>query len=118
MNMCGLPYHVKKCLEAGIDIVCAQGTEAGGIFERYHQSNFLIILIFFSSFFRLLMIHHIFYSCFLEFSLISSISILSYLSSLFLELSNFIGHTGDVSTMVLIPQCVELVKYLNYYFEL
>ena len=30
MNMVGSPRHVPKCIEAGVDIVCAQGTEAGG----------------------------------------------------------------------------------------
>lgn len=30
MNMIGDPKHVDKCLKLGIDIVCAQGTEAGG----------------------------------------------------------------------------------------
>lgn len=30
MNMIGAPHHVAKALEVGIDIVCAQGTEAGG----------------------------------------------------------------------------------------
>jgi NAD(P)H-dependent flavin oxidoreductase YrpB (nitropropane dioxygenase family) len=30
MNMVGSPKHVKYCLEAGVDIICAQGTEAGG----------------------------------------------------------------------------------------
>ncbi|KAK6531644.1 hypothetical protein TWF694_002822 [Orbilia ellipsospora] len=30
MNMIGHPKHVKKCLEAGCDIICAQGGEGGG----------------------------------------------------------------------------------------
>jgi len=30
MNMIGAPHHAVKAVEAGIDIVCAQGTEAGG----------------------------------------------------------------------------------------
>eukprot|EP00931_Biecheleriopsis_adriatica_P090370 TRINITY_DN64369_c0_g1_i1.p1 TRINITY_DN64369_c0_g1~~TRINITY_DN64369_c0_g1_i1.p1 ORF type:complete len:379 (+),score=73.01 TRINITY_DN64369_c0_g1_i1:137-1138(+) len=30
MNMIGSPRHVKKALEAGVDIICAQGTEGGG----------------------------------------------------------------------------------------
>jgi NAD(P)H-dependent flavin oxidoreductase YrpB (nitropropane dioxygenase family) len=30
MNMIGHPKHVKKCLEVGADIVCAQGGEGGG----------------------------------------------------------------------------------------
>ncbi|KAJ5133477.1 hypothetical protein N7448_001495 [Penicillium atrosanguineum] len=30
MNMIGHPKHVKKCLEVGIDIICAQGGEGGG----------------------------------------------------------------------------------------
>lgn len=55
MNMCGLPYHAQKALDAGIDIICAQGTEAG-------------------------------------------------------------GHTGDVSTMVLVPQCVDIVRNRVNYF--
>jgi NAD(P)H-dependent flavin oxidoreductase YrpB (nitropropane dioxygenase family) len=49
MNMVGSPKHVEKALAAGVDAVCAQGTEAG-------------------------------------------------------------GHTGDVATMPLIPQCVDICK--------
>jgi NAD(P)H-dependent flavin oxidoreductase YrpB (nitropropane dioxygenase family) len=30
MNMVGAPKHAKKALEAGVDIVCAQGSEGGG----------------------------------------------------------------------------------------
>jgi len=30
MNMIGSPNHVKKALEAGVDIICAQGGEGGG----------------------------------------------------------------------------------------
>jgi len=30
MNMIGAPKHVKKALEAGVDILCAQGGEGGG----------------------------------------------------------------------------------------
>jgi len=30
MNMIGHPKHVKKCLELGCDIICAQGGEGGG----------------------------------------------------------------------------------------
>ena len=30
MNMVGSPKHVKKALAVGVDIICAQGTEAGG----------------------------------------------------------------------------------------
>lgn len=30
MNMVGAPHHVEKALEVGVDIICAQGTEAGG----------------------------------------------------------------------------------------
>lgn len=30
MNMIGAPHHVDKALEAGADIICAQGTEGGG----------------------------------------------------------------------------------------
>jgi len=55
MNMCGLPQHVIKALDVGVDIICAQGTEAG-------------------------------------------------------------GHTGEVSTMVLIPQCVDLVRGRKNFF--
>lgn len=47
MNMVGAPKHVRYCIEAGVDIICAQGTEAG-------------------------------------------------------------GHTGDISTMVLLPQVVDM----------
>ena len=49
MNMVGSPKHVKYCIQAGVDIICAQGTEAG-------------------------------------------------------------GHTGSISTLVLIPQVVDLCK--------
>jgi len=30
MNMIGHPKHVKKCLELGVDLICAQGGEGGG----------------------------------------------------------------------------------------
>lgn len=30
MNMIGHPKHVAKCLERGVDIICAQGGEGGG----------------------------------------------------------------------------------------
>jgi NAD(P)H-dependent flavin oxidoreductase YrpB (nitropropane dioxygenase family) len=30
MNMVGAPKHVHYCIDAGVDIICAQGTEAGG----------------------------------------------------------------------------------------
>lgn len=30
MNMIGAPKHVAKALEAGVDLICAQGTEGGG----------------------------------------------------------------------------------------
>ena len=30
MNMIGHPKHVQKCLEVGVDIICAQGGEGGG----------------------------------------------------------------------------------------
>jgi len=30
MNMIGAPGHVQKALDVGMDIICAQGTEAGG----------------------------------------------------------------------------------------
>lgn len=30
MNMIGSPKHVAKCLEVGVDIICAQGGEGGG----------------------------------------------------------------------------------------
>lgn len=49
MNMIGSPRHVPHCLNAGVDIICAQGTEAG-------------------------------------------------------------GHTGEISTLVLLPQVVDLCK--------
>lgn len=49
MNMIGSPKHVQYCLDAGVDIICAQGTEAG-------------------------------------------------------------GHTGEISTLVLLPQVVDLCK--------
>ena len=49
MNMAGLPRHVEKDLETGVDIICASGTEGG-------------------------------------------------------------AHTGDVSTLVLVPQCADMCK--------
>ena len=30
MNMIGAPKHVKKAIDAGVDIICAQGGEGGG----------------------------------------------------------------------------------------
>jgi len=55
MNMVGAPHHVPKALEVGMDMICAQGTEAG-------------------------------------------------------------GHTGDVATLPLIPQCVDLCKGKKNFF--
>lgn len=55
MNMIGAPHHVEKALEVGCDIICAQGTEAG-------------------------------------------------------------GHTGDVATFPLIPQCVDLCRGRKNFF--
>jgi NAD(P)H-dependent flavin oxidoreductase YrpB (nitropropane dioxygenase family) len=52
MKMVGSPKHVKYCIAAGVDIICAQGTEAG-------------------------------------------------------------GHTGSISTLVLLPQVVDLCKDTN-----
>ncbi|CAK7262821.1 hypothetical protein SEPCBS57363_000239 [Sporothrix epigloea] len=49
MNMIGHPKHVEKCLQLGVDMICAQGGEGG-------------------------------------------------------------GHTGDIPTTILIPECVRLVK--------
>jgi len=55
MNMVGAPHHVAKALEVGMDMICAQGTEAG-------------------------------------------------------------GHTGDVATLPLIPQCVDACKGKKNFF--
>jgi len=55
MNMVGAPHHVPKALAAGADIICAQGTEAG-------------------------------------------------------------GHTGEVATLPLIPQCVDLCRGRRNFF--
>lgn len=55
MNMVGAPQHVVKALDVGMDIICAQGTEAG-------------------------------------------------------------GHTGDIATLPLIPQCVDLCKGRKNFF--
>lgn len=55
MNMIGDPGHVAKALDVGMDIICAQGTEAG-------------------------------------------------------------GHTGDIATSVLIPQCADLCRGRTNFF--
>lgn len=55
MNMVGAPHHVPKALAVGMDIICAQGTEAG-------------------------------------------------------------GHTGDIATLPLIPQCVDLCRGKKNFF--
>mmetsp|Transcript_11834 Transcript_11834/g.27938 ORF Transcript_11834/g.27938 Transcript_11834/m.27938 type:complete len:345 (+) Transcript_11834:49-1083(+) len=55
MNMVGAPHHVAKALEVGVDMICAQGTEAG-------------------------------------------------------------GHTGDVATLPLIPQCVDECRGKKNFF--
>lgn len=55
MNMVGSPHHVQKALDVGMDMICAQGTEAG-------------------------------------------------------------GHTGDIATLPLIPQCVDACKDRTNYF--
>lgn len=57
MNMVGAPHHVAKALEVGMDMICAQGTEAG-------------------------------------------------------------GHTGDVATLPLIPQCVDACRGKKNFFGL
>merc|ERR1712166_1462797 len=54
-NMVGAPHHVNKALDVGIDLIIAQGTEAG-------------------------------------------------------------GHTGDIATSVLIPQCVDICKGRTNFF--
>jgi NAD(P)H-dependent flavin oxidoreductase YrpB (nitropropane dioxygenase family) len=55
MNMVGSPHHVQKALDVGMDMICAQGTEAG-------------------------------------------------------------GHTGDIATLPLIPQCVDACKGKTNFF--
>lgn len=55
MNMVGSPHHIPKALEVGMDMICAQGTEAG-------------------------------------------------------------GHTGDIATLPLIPQCVDACRGKTNYF--
>lgn len=55
MNMVGAPHHVAKALEVGMDVICAQGTEAG-------------------------------------------------------------GHTGDIATLPLIPQCVDACRGKKNFF--
>mmetsp|Transcript_127951 Transcript_127951/g.221833 ORF Transcript_127951/g.221833 Transcript_127951/m.221833 type:complete len:346 (-) Transcript_127951:192-1229(-) len=55
MNMVGAPQHVEKALAVGMDMICAQGTEAG-------------------------------------------------------------GHTGDIATLPLIPQCVDVCKGKKNFF--
>jgi len=55
MQMVGSPHHVKKALDVGMDMICAQGTEAG-------------------------------------------------------------GHTGDIATLPLIPQCVDACKGRTNFF--
>eukprot|EP00931_Biecheleriopsis_adriatica_P088604 TRINITY_DN62893_c0_g1_i1.p1 TRINITY_DN62893_c0_g1~~TRINITY_DN62893_c0_g1_i1.p1 ORF type:complete len:323 (-),score=78.24 TRINITY_DN62893_c0_g1_i1:60-1028(-) len=55
MNMVGSPHHIAKALEVGMDMICAQGTEAG-------------------------------------------------------------GHTGDIATLPLIPQCVDACKGKTNFF--
>mmetsp|Transcript_2182 Transcript_2182/g.5063 ORF Transcript_2182/g.5063 Transcript_2182/m.5063 type:complete len:343 (+) Transcript_2182:71-1099(+) len=54
-NMVGAPHHVKKALDVGVDVIIAQGTEAG-------------------------------------------------------------GHTGEVATLPLVPQCVDLVEGHKNFF--
>jgi len=41
-DMIGHPKHVNKALEAGVDIICAQGGEGGGHTGAYHQSRFFV----------------------------------------------------------------------------
>merc|ERR1719174_1226464 len=55
MNMVGSPHHVQKALDVGMDMICAQGTEAG-------------------------------------------------------------GHTGDIATLPLIPQCVDACRGRKNHF--
>jgi len=39
-DMIGHPKHVAKALEAGVDIICAQGGEAGG-----HTGAYLLLFL-------------------------------------------------------------------------
>jgi hypothetical protein len=51
MNMCGLPHHAQKAIDAGIDIICAQGTEAGGVFTSSEIERVFILFIYLFSVF-------------------------------------------------------------------
>jgi len=42
-DMIGHPKHVQKALEAGVDIICAQGGEGGGHTGAYITSINLLI---------------------------------------------------------------------------
>jgi hypothetical protein len=46
--MIGHPKHVKKALDAGVDIICAQGGEGGGHTGTYALSRFMFIHLIFS----------------------------------------------------------------------
>ena len=44
MNMVGAPKHAKKALEAGVDMVCAQGGEGGGHTGKSYTTTYLLHL--------------------------------------------------------------------------
>ena len=39
MNMVGHPHHVDKALEAGVDMICAQGTEVSALDGEREKSE-------------------------------------------------------------------------------
>lgn len=45
MNMVGAPRHVEKALKAGVDIICAQGTEGGGHTGAISSSVLIPIIV-------------------------------------------------------------------------
>lgn len=44
--MIGHPKHVAKALEAGVDIICAQGGEGGGHTGAYVTPNYRLMVVF------------------------------------------------------------------------
>lgn len=73
MNMIGAPKHVEKCIEAGVDIICAQGGEVKWIVYIWSENT-----------------------------LVSKVIVVAE-NVLTLTSAQGGGHTGEVATSILIP---------------
>eukprot|EP00405_Crypthecodinium_cohnii_P006820 CAMPEP_0194782352 /NCGR_PEP_ID=MMETSP0323_2-20130528/78641_1 /TAXON_ID=2866 ORGANISM="Crypthecodinium cohnii, Strain Seligo" /NCGR_SAMPLE_ID=MMETSP0323_2 /ASSEMBLY_ACC=CAM_ASM_000346 /LENGTH=404 /DNA_ID=CAMNT_0039721159 /DNA_START=59 /DNA_END=1274 /DNA_ORIENTATION=- len=90
MNMIGSPNHVKKALDAGVDIICAQGGEGGGV-EKLHKAGIPVMNMIGSP-------NHV------KKALDAGVDIICA------QGGEGGGHTGEVGTSILIPMVVDLCK--------